>query len=133
MYRKLFLLAGCFAAALLGCSSGPDEPTIYKFSGQAMHKGEPLANATVVFSPADGGRPSYGKVDETGQFTMYYKEGMEGVTAGENTVSLQPPAPAPDAPPMSPTQEKLFDKYAEGQSPMKITVEKDTIEQLMFE
>lgn len=56
---------------------------------------------------------------------MAFTNDAAGVAAGENIVTLMQPNPAPDTPPLTPEMRALFDKYGEGKSSLKVTVDSD--------
>jgi len=56
-------------------------------SGRVTLDGQPLADVTVEFTPAEGG-PSYGLTDGRGRYKLAYLPGQEGATVGEHTVRL---------------------------------------------
>lgn len=77
----------------LGCSSGNPFPTA-KASGKVTFKGQPVANAAVVFTPqaAQGatmsGKSANGMTDASGAFVLStYSEG-DGAVVGKHRVSV---------------------------------------------
>lgn len=77
-----YWLAGLFA--VIGC--GPKLPGTVPVTGVIVHKGRPLAAATVVFvgPPTESGRPAVatGTTDQAGRFTLVTQAGRTGVAAG---------------------------------------------------
>ncbi|MFW6171784.1 MAG: carboxypeptidase-like regulatory domain-containing protein [Planctomycetota bacterium] len=69
----------------VGCGSGG--PEVGKVSGKVTMDGEPLDNALVTFTPVDGGRPSTGKTDENGNYTLAYADRM-GALVGKHQVRV---------------------------------------------
>jgi len=69
-----------------GCtqSGGPDVATVH---GVVTLDNQPLANALVTFQPQDG-RPSYGRTDAQGEYTLVYTDGVEGAVLGTHEVSI---------------------------------------------
>lgn len=71
----LFLM---MAVALAGC--GADGPTFAPATGTVTYKGEPVADASVIFQPEDG-PVATGTTDAQGKFTLMSKEN-EGAAIG---------------------------------------------------
>jgi hypothetical protein len=78
----LFALGGC----------GGSDYDLAPVSGKVMLNGEPLADATVLFSPTaqsgDPGPPSWGRTDAQGNFTLKTRDGERGAVIGEHRVSI---------------------------------------------
>lgn len=55
--------------------------------GSVTLNGQPLARATVEFTPQKGG-PSYGKTDTRGFYELAYLPGKEGAMVGEHIVRI---------------------------------------------
>ena len=68
----------------LGCGASSDYIPV---EGQVLYKEKPLANATVVFQPADG-PPSFGKSAEDGAFKIEPNDRMKGARIGLNKVRI---------------------------------------------
>jgi hypothetical protein len=77
---------------VLGLASGcgSDRPEIVPVTGTVVWEddGTPVANASVMFTPAEG-RPSTGTTDEQGQFTLKSYDGQPGAIAGTHTVTVR--------------------------------------------
>lgn len=71
--------------ATAGCSQGPQLVTV---EGQVTLDGKPLADASVIFRPAAGGRPSIGRTDEEGRYVLQFTEGQQGALVGSHAVSI---------------------------------------------
>lgn len=91
----LLLVTGVF----IGCSSGPNandpdaatkKSDIVEVSGTVTMDGQPLANATVRFEPAQGttGTTSWGITDSTGYYKLRKANGLEGSHAGRFKVVI---------------------------------------------
>lgn len=78
----LLVLAGC------GDSSDPNRPATAPVSGVLTRKGDPVADATVTFTAADGSRSAFGKTDETGHFELTTFESGDGAVPGEYVVTV---------------------------------------------
>lgn len=121
---SLLCLTMLFVSA--GCGDGANLPELYETAGTATSGDTVLYGCTVQMTPTAGGRPSYGKIDKDNRFVMRCTRDAFGSTSGENVVVLLSPDPAPDAEPMTPERKRLFDKYGEGKSPLKVNIEEDT-------
>jgi len=71
---------------LAGCGTGG--PEIVPVTGRVTLDGKPLEEATVVFQPAEGNRPSTSQTDADGRYQLMYKRGVEGARVGKNKVSI---------------------------------------------
>lgn len=56
-------------------------------SGKVTLDGEPLAGATVEFSP-DGGSPAYGVTNERGEYKLLFSADQQGATVGQHRVRI---------------------------------------------
>ena len=86
---------GCFPAlaglslvvvVLTGCGSGGLE--LAPVEGVVTLDGTPLEGATVLFHPAEGGKPATGTTDAEGKFTLTTRNFGEGAQVGMNNVSV---------------------------------------------
>ena len=68
-----------------GCGSG--RPERVAVSGHVVIDGQPLAFGNIKFVPA-GARPSVGKLDENGHFTLTCYDGDDGVVPGTHRVAI---------------------------------------------
>lgn len=83
--------------ACLGCFGGSSVP-LANVDGVVTKDGNPVAAATVVFSPTEG-RPSSGKTDEKGVFHLQFTEDYQGAVLGQHSVTISlPGAGAPTGP-----------------------------------
>lgn len=87
--------AGCGYLVLLtitavlpsGCSDKPDGIAFGKVNGTVTLDGQPLPDATVQFQPA-AGRPSYGRTDADGRYSLGYRGRSWGAVVGPHTVKI---------------------------------------------
>ena len=85
----LFLFAGLISCcAFAGCSSSGDQPKLGYVGGTVRLDGAPLADATVFFSPKDGGRTSVGHTDEDGKYQLSYIGEDSGAKVGTHVVRV---------------------------------------------
>ncbi len=71
---------------LTGC--GPGGPQLAPVEGVVTLDGTPLEGATVLFHPAEGGKPATGTTDAQGKFTLITRNLGEGAQVGMNNVSV---------------------------------------------
>ncbi|MBX3432241.1 MAG: hypothetical protein KF847_02720 [Pirellulales bacterium] len=84
--RRRALILGCVAAfAVVGCGDG--RPERVRVAGTVTIDGQPLTHGNIKFVPA-GARPSAGKLDATGRFTMTCFDGDDGVVRGRHRVAI---------------------------------------------
>jgi hypothetical protein len=75
----------CFVVAIEGCGDG--RPRRVAVSGQVLIDGKPLTYGDVKFVP-EGARPSSGKLDPNGRFTLTCYDGDDGVVPGLHRVGV---------------------------------------------
>jgi hypothetical protein len=75
----------CAVAFLIGCNDG--RPRRVPVSGQVLIDGQPLSCGDLKFVP-EGARPSYGKLDSNGRFTLTCYDGNDGVVPGLHRVGV---------------------------------------------
>jgi hypothetical protein len=73
--------------AILGCSPS-HQPPLGHVSGIVTLDGEPLANATVRFTPAGPGRTSEGTSDTEGRYELRYLRDIRGANIDQHTVRI---------------------------------------------
>lgn len=83
---QLGLLVCTLAMAGCGGSSAPEG--LINVYGNVTLDGEPLPNATVIFTPVEGGRPAAGVTDSGGDYELEYSAGTEGALPGKYQVSI---------------------------------------------
>jgi hypothetical protein len=84
----LSLLAGC------GGSSGPE---LAEVSGTVTIQGQPGARVSVAFYPeAEGGSPSIGSTDASGQYSLMFSAERSGALPGKHRVEILPLEPEYD-------------------------------------
>ena len=82
-------ILGVLALLTLGCGGGSSDLDLKGVSGVVVLDGEPLPEATVVFTPKGGGRPSFGMTNEDGEYELAYTTTGEGTPAGEYIVAIR--------------------------------------------
>ena len=128
-FRRFVLVASIplLAATLGGCKGSKDtRPQRAPVTGKVLHKGQPVAGATVIFEPLGSTPAATGETDTAGRFQLTTFNPNDGAVPGEYKVAVHKvqvtranrPANAPDDAPAPPPEEKslLPAKYATGQS-----------------
>ena len=75
-------------ALLLAFSAGCGKSRLNAVTGTITLDGQPLPDATVVFTPVAGGRPAGGRTDDKGKYSLVYSRDTTGAEAGEHIVSI---------------------------------------------
>ena len=75
---------------LAGCSTGT-----VPAGGTVTYKGQPVADASVIFTPAAGGEIAQGRTDVQGKFSLGTKAPHDGAAPGDYNVSVIPNLPTP--------------------------------------
>ncbi|MEW4560995.1 Ig-like domain-containing protein [Bremerella sp. JC770] len=83
-----FVLAISAVALLTGC--GPTSSVdLGQVSGTVTMNGEPVPGLVLIFQPV-GGRPSYGRTDNNGHYTMRFTLNHDGVKTGKAGIYFDP-------------------------------------------
>jgi hypothetical protein len=83
------LVMGALAAIVGGCNSRTaGYPPLGDVTGRVTEGGRPVANVTVVFQPAAGGRASTATTDSSGRYSLRYTDVAWGAMVGMHEVSL---------------------------------------------
>jgi len=89
-YLSLFIAILTLLVLTVGCGDG--KLATIKVTGTVTYEGEPLAGASIAFSPKiqGEGHPAYGITDANGNYTLQTQLGNVdgGTTAGEYTVII---------------------------------------------
>jgi hypothetical protein len=99
-----------------GCSNTGVKNKLGRVSGTVTLAGAPLPNALVMFSGIQGGSPSAGRTDASGNYTLVFSRGINGAEVGSHTVTISTYQPATDDPPAPETPEKVPLKYRDPDS-----------------
>jgi hypothetical protein len=84
--RLLVPSALLLLATAAGC--GPSRPALLPAEGVVTLDGKPLAEASVVFQPAGGGRPATGITDANGRFKVGTFKPHDGALPGMHVVTV---------------------------------------------
>ena len=125
--RAVALANGLLLLSATGCSS--NEPKIVPVSGTVTRNGQPVANITIHFEP-EKGRPSWGRSDDNGRYTLNYERGRDGAVTGTHKVFVEFRARSPDEESqmaegklkVPQDRQAILDKYGKRDSPA-ITLE----------
>ena len=83
------VLVWAVAGFVAGCGGGGSDIDLEAVSGTITLDGNPLPDASVVFTPTGGGRPALGVTDEDGDYTLEYSTSNSGTPPGEYVVSIR--------------------------------------------
>lgn len=91
--RTSLLVASLMVIAMVGCmrsgpSPGPPRLSTVPASGVVLHRGQPVAKATVAFHRNDGLVSSNATTDDTGRFSLGTYGASDGAPAGGYRVSV---------------------------------------------
>ena len=94
-----------------GCGRAPDD--IGRVSGKVTLDGQPLPNATVIFSPTTAGNQSVAITDANGEYSLLHSAKTRGAEPGEHRVTISTFSKGdPDGdPPVSKTAERVPYRY----------------------
>jgi hypothetical protein len=89
MKRLICVLMLVWIVTAAGCS-GSKRPPTYPVTGTVTMKGQPLADATVVFVPAEGAthEAASGTTDAAGQYKLGTFAGDDGAQEGEYRIKV---------------------------------------------
>jgi hypothetical protein len=76
---------GSLGLAFSGCGSG--RPDTFQVTGTVIYRGQPLADAAVMFIPKNA-RPACGNTDAQGRFTLLSFSPDDGAVIGEHVVCV---------------------------------------------
>lgn len=92
MMKRVSLVLALLVVTIAGCGSS-SEFEVARVEGQILLDGQPLADATVIFTPTshDATRPAIGpdaigKTDAEGRFQLVTHTSQKGATVGTNRV-----------------------------------------------
>lgn len=102
--RVAFCVVAVACFSVLGCSHGEELPELVPVSGKITIDGKPLANASIVFMPADPkeeeglekvNRP-HGTTNEAGEYELEWNENAAGAPPGQYKVIVMAVKPMAD-------------------------------------
>jgi hypothetical protein len=118
---RLFLLAFIFLTTGDFCGCGGAGVKLGKVTGKVTLAGQPLPDALVMFSPANGS-PSAARTSADGSYNLVYSKKINGAVLGEHTVTISTLQEPLEDPPTAGVPEKVPFKYREGEDLPKVTV-----------
>jgi hypothetical protein len=86
--RVLIVAAASVATMFMVAGCGDGKKKLAKVSGKVTLDGKALDGATVVFHPAEGGRPATGLTGADGHFTLTTYTSGDGAQIGEHKVVI---------------------------------------------
>lgn len=81
------VLMALILTMVIGCYSGKPDLDFGEVHGKVTLQGEPLSYATVRFQP-ESGRPSYGKTNEAGEYSLNFMGRPWGALVGKHLVAI---------------------------------------------
>jgi len=84
----------CLLGIVSGCGRRSGYPPTAPVVGVVTMDGQPLVDATIMFSPSNG-RSAMGKTDTAGRYELYYTGEIKGGMLGPCRVSISKQAPDP--------------------------------------
>jgi hypothetical protein len=137
MRRRLAATAPLLAALAAGCGGPVD------VQGKVLMDGKPLAKATVVFVPEEGGLEAGAVTDEEGSFRLSTSK-SDGAKPGEYLVTVSkkdwPPGVTPPGPKeltfgaMAKMKEVVPRKYtSQERTPLRVTIPRGGVKDLVLE
>lgn len=82
-------LVASVGVMVLIAACGPSRPKTAPVSGVVTLDGKPVAGASVMLTPDDGGRPALGETDAEGKFTLTTFEPGDGALVGKHHVTVR--------------------------------------------
>ena len=119
---RVLLTAGVIVPAILLAAGCGDNSGLSQVRGRVTLDGQPLADATVLFTPVEGGSTSVGRTDSAGEYSLAYSAEKWGAEPGPHQVwiSTATSGDADSDPPLAPTIERVPPHYRQR---LGITVE----------
>ena len=107
-----------------GCQKTGVKNKLGRVTGKITLGGQPLSDATVMFSGIEGGSPSAGRTDSTGTYTLVFSRGINGAEVGSHTVTISTfqPGSEDSTPPSPDMPEKVPFKYRDAATALKADV-----------
>ncbi|MCA8988334.1 MAG: carboxypeptidase regulatory-like domain-containing protein [Planctomycetaceae bacterium] len=102
------------AICIIGCGGSSDQPELGQVKGKVTLDGQPVADATVFFWPADGGRTVSTTTDANGDYELKYVGDDKGTKVGKNKVRVSTQRDGDsdeDGNPTEPRKETIPAKY----------------------
>lgn len=108
---------------ILGCGGGVARDRTVPVKGVVLFRGQPLADASVTFSP-EKGRPATGTTNASGEFTLTTYENNDGAIPGQHMILVTKYEPAPAGDPYAKLKSIIPERYSELRTtPLTKTVE----------
>ncbi|MDZ4657552.1 MAG: hypothetical protein SH868_08220 [Bythopirellula sp.] len=86
-FSRRWQIAALLTILLLATGCGESRPARVTVSGHVLIDGQPLTVGNIKFVP-DGARPSSGKLDAEGKFTLTCYDGGDGVVPGRHRAQI---------------------------------------------
>jgi hypothetical protein len=108
LLKSACIIVLAFLVCIAGCGKGG--PQVAPVEGRVTLEGRPLVNADIQFKPGGPERPSSGRTDGEGHYTLMFKRGQPGAIVGPHTVRIWV---SPDIVPHPPIIAAKFDAQSE--------------------
>jgi hypothetical protein len=110
---RILLTAAVLSPAMLLAAGCGDNSGLSQVRGRVTLDGQPLAEATVLFTPVEGGSTSIGKTNSAGEYALAYAADKWGTEPGPHQVwiSTATSGDADSHPPLAPTVERVPPQY----------------------
>ena len=105
-----------------GCQKTGVKNKLGRVTGKVTLGGQPLPDATVMFSGIQGGSPSAGRTDSTGTYTLVFSRGIYGAEVGTHTVTISTFQLGGEDPKTADVPEKVPFKYRDEATALKAEV-----------
>jgi hypothetical protein len=86
-YRCYEVICFLTVVCLTGCTRS-NTPPLGDVKGRITFEGEPVEMAMVTFTPTAGGRQSFGRTDEDGNYVMQFNHTESGALVGSHRVVI---------------------------------------------
>jgi hypothetical protein len=122
---RLPIAAACVVIAIsAGCSNNPDYLPV---QGSVYLDGEPVAKASIMFHPEEGGRPAWAITGDDGSFALTTFESGDGALLGDHVVTItlaqeRPPGKQPQNPNFTNENASVMEIFASHQPNRKMWI-----------
>ena len=116
--RHIFCLLSLSLLAV-GCQKGPELGSV---KGTVKLEGQPLANATITFTPEPAGRSSMGRTNDMGEYELRYTATSGGALVGPMRVRITTAGEVTDARERTTMQPELLPKRYNEDSELVVDI-----------
>lgn len=95
---RFSMLCSVMAVGLISiCGCGSGGPALGRVTGTVTVDGKPASGVQVRFQPVEGGRPSMGVTDASGNYELVFSPEAAGALVGTHEVTIAGAEPSVDA------------------------------------